>query len=534
MPFSKLPTVEYDLQMQISKCTYTYKLKYKSPVKCLGRAVVCHISIPRLPAFAFVYDIPHICPWCLSKEGSGDNIFIDMSQSVGRGEKCQIESCQDCSTCITPAHPIYSVKLRRYITGKEMLGLQAVWKVDSEDKGVFDRMAHSRLAQDLAGNGMTGTVVQAVALCALSTSDALLQIDRCLPRDKPLKARTQPVPHMDVVPHDPSDSFENHAASGPPSDAVPLPEACRSKGQKRKANQLDGPCEMLVPKHRLRGKQTAMLLKVAAPKKHHGSGNKKAGGKSTMISIYEKEQICQAYEQLRKDGCRNPHKEMMKKSMKGYFRGCIMPSKWGTIRHEQQWTLLCETAPRLCRANKELPNSLRQVMKIPKLKSGGSKQGSKNADAQTRMPIALQRVIEEAVMERVSAGEEVANSFVQNTILWCCKLWNDCVGSIREMIQSSNLKILKDSDDRLATMSHAELNKLFESLIKKADEMLVTVNLAKTDAALVTLVKLDWVALDGPQTYINRIYVLLFFWCCKVLPLAISPKIHSMTRLFLG
>eukprot|EP00435_Cladocopium_sp_Y103_P020693 s954_g5.t1 len=426
----------------------------------------------------------------VSKEGfGGNNVFVDASASIARS--AIPESCLDCTTCITPKHPIYSTFLERYVQPKEMLGLQAMWQVDSSNPAAFKAMSESSLAQDLCGNGMTGTVAQAVVLAALASSDAFL----CIQRDRPAVA---PSPSASAAVTDASPvlsagsgqhggehqvvvSTEDDVQDAGASVAEPSSSARGRKRKQADPNKEKKSAVVAVPKKRIRGKQS--LLVIPPPKKKHGTGpgNKNATGKCPMVSIFQREAICKAYDAIVEKGAKCPDKELKKLKMVGYYRGCALPSKWGKSRQEQKWGLLCTTAPNLCKAKKELPNSLRLVINFPTLKHGANHEVS---ESRTMLPVILKRLVEETVMERVDLGEEVGMAFVKNTILFLVGIWNDCVGSIRALIGERNLEVLRQDDEKLAKMSNKELDELFVSLTQRADEILVPIQLAKSDDAL--------------------------------------------------
>ena len=362
----------------------------------------------------------------------------------------------------------------------EMLGLQGIWREDCKNQDAFDTMMVQKLAQDFAGNAMTGTVAQAVVLAALSSSDAFLKIDRA-PASPP---RTSPDAMVEV---------DSPAFDQPASDAATGSDERVENGKERKSRKRKQQDEKdtgkhfhSVPTRRLRGKQTVLNIPSKPPKKGrgHGRGNQKAKGKCPTVSIFQKEAICKAYDHLVEQGSTKPGKELENMNMTGYYKGCTFPSKWGDIRKEQRWTLLCETAPKLCKAKKELPNSLRLIIHHPTLKSGNKPMKS---EEKTIMPFVLKQVVEELVMERVDTGEEVCSAFVQNTILWCCNLWNKNMESMREMIQSKSLDMLKAEDERLAQLPMQELDAMFQAMSKKVDEMLVPVTMFKSSDALRSL-----------------------------------------------
>ena len=414
-----------------------------------------------------------------SKDGHGNNIFVDMSSSLKRRNKP--ECCVDASTCITPSHGIYSVGLGRYVQAVEMLGLQAMWRADQEKPEVWDRMAYSNWTQDLAGNGMTGTVAQAVFLSALASSDAFLKFSFHHADPGAMNAGSSATTSRGSASASAS-SFVVQEGGNPSNPKQP------TRGIKRKQpNQLvlaedDG--ELPVPTKRLRGKQTVLKIPKPKPIRGLGAGNKEASGKKKMVSIFDKEAICKAFDKAVADGAKNPQKVVKKQNLHGFYAGCMYASKWGSVRQEQQWTLLCDTAPKLCKSFKELPNSLRRVINFPTLKHGSKPEKS---ETRTMLPMVLQEVANDVIMERIDQGEEVGITFIQNTLIWLAGIWNDCVGTIREMIQSRNLEMLSEQDEELSKMPAEELDKLFQSVTARADEILVPITLNKSDAALMSL-----------------------------------------------
>ena len=82
------------------------------------------------------------------------------------------------------------------------------------------------------------------------------------------------------------------------------------------------------------------------------------------------ERIFREYERLEREGVEQKWKVLREMNLPGYFHGCIAESKWGKQRREQQWSLVCNTAPALASKHKELPNSLRKMMSFSALKAG--------------------------------------------------------------------------------------------------------------------------------------------------------------------
>ena len=167
-------------------------------------------------------------------------------------------------------------------------------------------------------------------------------------------------------------------------------------------------------------------------------------------------------------------------NLPGYFHGCVAESKWGKQRREQQWSLICSTAPVLASKHKELPNSLRKMMNFSVLKGGQDVMTEKR----TMLPIELQEVVEGMVLSRVELGEEVSMAYFKNAIIFCCEIWNDCVGNVRDMIQNLNLKYLQEQDEALAELSAEELEKRLKRQMQHAEDVLRPIHMTDTDTAL--------------------------------------------------
>ena len=92
------------------------------------------------------------------------NIFVDTSTSAAR----KPEVGMGVLTCVRPSHPVYSVKLGRYITASEFLKCQGIWKEDFGNPSAMDALLDSPAkGQDLAGNAFSSTVAQAQLIASL-------------------------------------------------------------------------------------------------------------------------------------------------------------------------------------------------------------------------------------------------------------------------------------------------------------------------------------------------------------------------------
>ncbi len=219
----------------------------------------------------------------------------------------------------------------------------------------------------------------------------------------------------------------------------------------------------LVVLRRLRKKTTVNPepKKRRAPK-GVGRGNTTATGKKKQITIFDKEMVFQAFEKAQTDGYKVPIKEVEKLKLPGYYKGCLMDSKWGTVRRAQQWKLLVTTCPQLTKKAKELPNSIRRILNIETLKNS-IHDDTENAKRQF-IPFCLEQTIENMVMDRICLGEEVTLQFVKNTIKFAVELWNEIIETMRGNFRAMSVETLAQHDDRLANMGSDELNAIFEEL----------------------------------------------------------------------
>lgn len=192
------------------------------------------------------------------------------------------------------------------------------------------------------------------------------------------------------------------------------------------------------------------------------------------------EQIMSAYDKIIAEGCRQPMKALQDMNLPGFFRSCVYDCKWGALRVSQRWTLLCSTAPKIMSKCRELPNSLRKMINYSKLKYG-----EVQTDKRCALPVVLSQVVEKIVMDRVLLGEEVSMVYVKHAILHCCDVWNECVDSMKSMLEVHALETLRSLDD--VEMTEDELEATFKDIMAKADEILKPVHVTGTDAAVLYL-----------------------------------------------
>lgn len=165
--------------------------------------------------------------------------------------------------------------------------------------------------------------------------------------------------------------------------------------------------------------------------------------------------------------------------MRGFYGRRLCKSKWGAAREQQNWPLLVQAAPKLCKRFKELPNSLRGILHLPQKSNHPTEFGTASS-----LPQPLKIVIEGLIMDRIECGEEVSSVFVRNTLTYCVDLWNECVHAIRGMMQTKSLEMLKEHDESYSQMSQDQLDNVFNKMKENIDKVLVTIDISKSEGAL--------------------------------------------------
>ena len=95
------------------------------------------------------------------------DLYVDASNSKSRG----VEAAMDVLPCIKPTHPIYSIRLERYVTVAEMFKAQGLFRDDFDNPEAVDEILRSdKDAQDLVGNAFASTCCQAKILSSLVNS----------------------------------------------------------------------------------------------------------------------------------------------------------------------------------------------------------------------------------------------------------------------------------------------------------------------------------------------------------------------------
>lgn len=92
------------------------------------------------------------------------NLFVDTATS----SKWGAESAEGVVTCVRPSHAIFSVKLNKCITAREMLLCQGIFSGDFRSPSAVEEVVgNPKFAQDLAGNAFASTCAQAQTIASL-------------------------------------------------------------------------------------------------------------------------------------------------------------------------------------------------------------------------------------------------------------------------------------------------------------------------------------------------------------------------------
>ncbi|CAK9003637.1 Malate dehydrogenase 2 [Durusdinium trenchii] len=167
-----------------------------------------------------------------------------------------------------------------------------------------------------------------------------------------------------------------------------------------------------------------------------------------------------AYDEAVDKKIHNPAEYVKSLNLKGFFRCCIY--KWKKSRVQQQWTLICQAAPKLAKRFKEVPNCLRKMIGLGVKFNIRTKQDG----ASSTLPVGFENVIADYAAERISLGEEVTNRFIKNTLAIGIDQWNHAVSMVHEKDPKELLALLESATDE------KELEDQVESLQRKLNVQL--------------------------------------------------------------
>ena len=96
--------------------------------------------------------------------GRGDNLFVDCNSSTRR-----LTYADGAIPCITPTHPVWSCKLQRYLTCRDLMNSQGLWESTMSASTYQYLLENEKFSRDLAGNSFSSTVVQCALLASFVT-----------------------------------------------------------------------------------------------------------------------------------------------------------------------------------------------------------------------------------------------------------------------------------------------------------------------------------------------------------------------------
>ena len=204
----------------------------------------------------------------------GESIYVDCSTS----NQLLMSAC-GVVPCVTPTHPVFSVRLKRYLLPEEYLRIQGIWP-SCYQPDVYKH--YVQIGQDIAGNSFTSTVCQAAIIASLVTCPTTW-------RKLPSKQESN---SLDGNPASKAANMVQERIVGQPDYAGSNPSDTvrRRIVGKRKASALyDGKQEgnesKGTPKPRIRGKKKrgAYKRKVAGV-----DSRKSSKGKKPQVSISQK------------------------------------------------------------------------------------------------------------------------------------------------------------------------------------------------------------------------------------------------------
>lgn len=174
----------------------------------------------------------------------------------------------------------------------------------------------------------------------------------------------------------------------------------------------------------------------------------------------------------------------------GQYQGCFSKSHWGGKRILHKWDLLCEIAPKQAKIYCELPNHIRSLLGIEKLKHSNSKFAQ--GEGSHKVPIPLVLALEKLLMERIHLGEEVTYDFASAVLVRLVNVWNEKVTEIESDVKASlGHAILKEQDEQITSRPSLEqeqsLQRQGEDRFAHILSMLVKCNVSTKEQSLAIL-----------------------------------------------
>eukprot|EP00438_Fugacium_kawagutii_P014416 Skav236071 [mRNA] locus=scaffold2211:153024:160283:+ [translate_table: standard] len=371
-------------------------------------------------------------------DADSQNVFIDTAGGKGR----TVESAVNMLTCVRPSHKIYSQQLQRFVTVPEMWTAQGLFKHNFDNPDAIENIWKTpSKAKDLAGNAFASTCMQSKLLASLIHSHGWVNVME----SEPTVGTSVPTSSA-MVNGESTDSLEVDTSILPtnvsPTEILHTPSRkstsstslTESRGKKRSPSfSLHGEQEetsvatvQSVPKRRCRGKTKPEDAMQARLQPSNG--------------IMEFEKICADPD------IRFKEKHFLSTGARsGAYQGCFSKSHWGGQRQKQRWDLLMQHAPKIAKTHSEVPNYLRGILNIDKMKWNGSKFSEK--EGLHTVPPPLATALEHLVMDRLEIGEEITYDFVEQTLRLLVKLWNEKISDLENEVREAGQKRILEREN---------------------------------------------------------------------------------------
>lgn len=131
----------------------------------------------------------------------------------------------------------------------------------------------------------------------------------------------------------------------------------------------------------------------------------------------------------------------------GAYQGCFSKSHWGGQRKTQRWDLLMQHAPKIAKKHSEVPNYLRSILNIDKMKWNGGKFSEK--EGLHTVPPPLAAALESLIMDRLEVGEEITFDFVEQTLRLLVKIWNEKISELEREVRETGQKRILERENEL-------------------------------------------------------------------------------------
>lgn len=213
-----------------------------------------------------------------------DDIFVDTSTSLKR-----LYAKVGGAPCITPEHPIYSTKLKRFLTPAEFLSAQGLFKSCFKDSVWQQMVTVPKFGQDLAGNSFSSTVCQGAVLSSMAACPELwLKASGNLPGEKAKDHKRKLAPTEDHL----EPPLQKARTGNSRQEGADPSQFLKRITKKRPAPEYDH----FVQDHPRRKKDPKGRAKRKYKRKTDGvDGRKFSKGKKDTLSIWSKMQmlLCQ-------------------------------------------------------------------------------------------------------------------------------------------------------------------------------------------------------------------------------------------------